>query len=407
MLYATPRAYANAVRRYTPGTPEHRVAAARAVLAYRAVQAHQSGDYSTASKALEGLGRLATFGEIDTAAISRNITRDLTNAAGRLTPDARAIATGQRVASIIGLVSSIISPVMSLITAAINDPGLTRAWNWVQLVLRGEVAPSFSEADLRLMASACGAWNGGIKAAVQGVAAAIEASVRLATINADSNTQADAATAIRVVNSLVSWVVTALDSICTNLATVFPPATLTPTCGAAGSPPRPRGGVPLSAAGCCAGLVFDSRTGTCVTPTPATPDFAARTRFQRAWTARRDVEAWLSVGNDTQKATARARDASTAAELCAAGQALLAFQNPLPAMPRAGVPAPINTSNVLTVAATLYSPPSTQAYCSIAVRPEGGCPVGCTAPGAGGGGGGAGIFAVALPAAALVWYMMQ
>lgn len=404
MPYATPRDYANAVRRYTPGTPEHRVAAARAVLAYRAVQAHQSGDYSTASKALEGLGRLATFGEIDTAALSRRISSTIATNSGRLSPDARAIATGERVSGTIAMVSGLVGGIVNIIGALSNDPGVMAAARWLNLIVRGDVSPSFSESELRAMASMCSVWTGGLRDGVRALPGIAEGIVAVAS---GGRPPSDAPQAIRVVREFADYVVLAFDTICTNLATVFPPATLTPTCGAAGSPPRPRGGVPLSAAGCCAGLVFDSRTGTCVTPTPATPDFAARTRFQRAWTARRDVEAWLSVGNDTQKATARARDASTAAELCAAGQALLAFQNPLPAMPRAGVPAPINTSNVLTVAATLYSPPSTQAYCSIAVRPEGGCPVGCTAPGAGGGGGGAGIFAVALPAAALVWYMMQ
>lgn len=406
MLANTPRAYANAVQKYPVSDPRRRVAAARAVLAYRAAQAQQSGDYATASRALYGLGKLAALGDVDTAAIARNITRDLTTASGRLTPDARAVATGQRVSSIIGLVSSIISPIMGLITAAINDPGLTRAWNWAQVVLRGDVAPSFGESDLRLMASACSVWNGGAKAAVQGVAAAVEASVRLATIGADASTSVDANLAIQIVNSIVRWVVTALDTICNNLATVFPPASLEPTCGAAGQPPAPRAGMPPSSAGCCAGLSFDR--GVCIAPTPTSPDAMALHRFQQAWWRRRNTEAFMSVGNEAQKATARADDASTAAALCAAGQELLAFRSVLPQMPRDGAPVPINTTNVLTVSATLFSPQSTRPYCSIAVRPAS-CPAGCAVPTSSfsGGGGGAGIFAVALPAAALVWYMMK
>lgn len=408
MLATTPRAYAAAVRRYAPGTPEHKVATARAVLAMAAAKAHQDGDYARASRALEGLGQLARFGDVDTAAISRNITRDLTNAAGRLTPDARAIATGQRVASIIGTVSAIVTPVMSLITAAINDPGLTRAWNWVQVVLRGDVAPTFSDADLRLMAGACAAWNGGIKQAVQAIAGTLEAAVRLATLNADAGTQGDARLAISIVNSLVSWVVAALDTICTNLATVYPPASATPSCAAAGVAPRPP--MASGAEGCCTGLVFDPNTGSCKQQNAAPePAQAARARFMTAWTRRRDVEAILSGApgpNARQIADAQARDASTAAELCAAGQALLAYQNPLPMMPRGApfTPPPINTSNYLTVTATLSRTASTTPYCFIARPPTGGCVAPCSG---GSQGGSAGIVALALPAAALLWYMMK
>lgn len=406
MLATTPRVYAAAVRRYTPGTPEHRVAAARAVLAMQAARAHQAGDYVKAGRALEGLGQLARFGDIDTAAISRNITRDLTNAAGRLTPDARALATGQRVSAAIQTIQSIAGPIMGLIVGAINDPGVTRAWNWVETVLTGRVAPTFTEADLRQMASACGAWNGGIKQAVLGVAGTVQGIAALAASTADAGTQADVRTAMNVIQSLVSWIVAALDTICTNLATVFPPPELRPTCAAAGVAPRPP--MASGAEGCCTGLVFDPATGSCKQPTAAPePAQAARARFITAWTRRRDVEAWLSVGNETQKANARARDASTAAELCAAGAALLTYQNPLPMMPRGApfTPPPINTSNVLTVAATLSRTASTEPYCFIAVPPEGGCSSPCV--GGGSQGGSAGIVALALPAAALLWYMMK
>jgi hypothetical protein len=410
MLTNTPGAYVAAVRRHTPGSSAHKVAAARAVLAYQAVKAQQDGDYARAGRALEGLGRLAHLGDVDTAAISRNITRNLTDAAGRLTPDARALATGQRVASIIGIVSGIVSPLMSLITAAINNPGLTRAWNWVQVVLRGDVAPTFGEEDLRLMASACAAWNGGVKTGVQAVAGTIAAAVQLATVTADPETQGNARTAITVVNSLVSWVVTALDTICTNLATVYPPASLSPVCAGAGGSPRPP--MAAGAEGCCQGLVFDPSDRRCKQPAVAPePAQAARTRFQRAWIARRNVEAKLAGVpgvSESSRANAVAMDASTAAELCAASSALLTYQT-IPQMPSRSndatfVPPPLDMSSYVTVAATLTRAPSTEPYCYIALRPTAGCAAPCSS---GSQGGGAGIFAVALPAAAVLWYMMK
>ena len=396
----TPRAYAQKVQRYAPGDPRRRVAAARAVLAMRAAEAAQRQDFAGARHALSGLEQLATFGDVDTAAISARISRDLTNAAGRLTPDARAIATGQRVSGIISTVAGIVGPVTQIIAQATNDPGIIRAVSWMNLIIAGQVSPSFGEDDLRLMAGACGAWNTQVKPAVLGIKGLLL--LALAAAGGDAATVGP-----QVVNSLFGWITTALDTICTNLATVFPPASLAPSCAGAGVRPG-SGDVPAGAAGCCPGLVFDPGSGRCQNESTVTPVGAAMARWVTAWTARRNVEVFLSGVpgvSATAIANAQANDASTAAELCAAETALLVYRNPIPA--RGTVPtadaAARSMTNTLTLAATFYSPPSTRPRCYILRPPASGCSCG----GVSSGGGSGGIVAFALPAAALVWYMMK
>lgn len=401
MAYAqTPRAYAQKVAKYAPGDPRRKVAAARAVLAMRAAEAAQSGDLAATHVALNGLDRLASFGDIDTAAISARISRDLTAAAGRVTPDARAIATGQRVSGIIATVAGIVGPVTQIIAQATNNPGIIRAVNWMNLIIAGQVAPTFGESDLRIMADACGVWNGGVKTAVLGIKAGLLLALTLAGGEA-------ATVGPQVVESLFGWIITALDTICTNLATVFPPASAVPSCAGAGVTPGGANGV-AGAAGCCPGLVYDATDDRCKFPSTTTPDQAAMTRWVAAWTARRNVEVFLSGVpgvSATALANAQMNDASTAAALCAAETALLAFRNPIPArgtMPSADAAARAMT-NSLTLAATYYSPPSTRPRCYILRPPASGCSCG----GVSSGGGNAGIVAFALPAAALVWYMMK
>ena len=417
----TPRAYAAAVQKYAPGTEKRKVAEMRAVLAAEAARAaHEDGDYARASRALEGLHRLGRFGDVDPRAIAEGITRDLTSAAGRLSPDERAIATGRNVADTIQLVQGIAGPIMDLITTQVNDPGLTRAWNWVQVVLTGRTPPTFTEGDLREMAGACRVWNGGVKVGVTGVMTGIRIAVAAARTAMNDSDKAAADTAMRVINSFVTWVVSAMDGICSSLGSAFPG--IDGSCvgvGRAGVPRRVSG-----AAECCAGFVRTPQ-GYCVPEREApTPAQQARARFERAFVARRNVEAALwAAQNPTITprptaaaiAAAQANDARTAAELCAAGQALLTFQNPLPAMPRSGAAAALDTRNWLTVAATLGAEPSSAAYCNLGIAPAGGCPSGCELRtsriiGGGGGGGaqgGGGAVAVALPAVALLWYLMR
>lgn len=431
----TPRAYAAAVQKYAPGTEKRKVAEMRAVLAAEAARAaHEDGDYARASRALEGLHRLGRFGDVDPGELTRRISSTI--ARRSLSSDAEALARGESLSTRITLVAAILGGVIQILAGLTNDRGIQRAAAWIDLIVRGRVNQAqFTEQELRDMASMCVVWSGGLRdtvVALTGIAlAGVQAWAVDPSRSAADRTEADRVTA--AIREFVDWTVFAFDTICSEFRTVFPRETSVNFCGPGGAGVNRAGGRATSAEDCCPPLVYNAARGNCVEarvePEPAA---AARRRFIGAWRARRDVEVLLWAKDcpslpplvAAQVESARARDASTAAELCAAGTALLAFQSPLPRMPVGSGDVEARAAAVTLVSPCTYEgglrfiqkmlvPPQTHPYCYIAIPPAGGCPAGCQPPvgGPSGGGGGAqsggGAVAVALPAVALLWYLMR
>lgn len=444
----TPRAYVKAISLYEPGSTEHRVASARATLALNAVRAYSNGDYALTSHSLEGLHRLAGLGEVDADALTRNISSAIEANTSGLSPEARALAAGE-ISNTALTVAGLVGGLVSILSAITPDPGVRAAADWMMLILAGRRPRSFTQSQLQEMANMCSVWTNQVRPWVANGPSVIRNGAEGGEAFFDNilgtppGVDPAFEAILRGVEQFAGWVLFAFDTICSTLTPVLPPR---PPCSPPGQPPRrigrnPATGqpLPLSAAGCCPGLVYSRASGNCEASVPASDADLARRRFQRAWVARRDVEALLYALRNPDKRTrllrqaqmdqAQANDASTATELCAASRALLAFRNPLPALGGARgeeitrPQARFDASNWFEFLSSLYSAPSTRPYCYIAIPPAGGCSADCR-PAAlrtdGGGprlnldfrsdgdkGGGGGAVAVALPAVALLWYLMR
>lgn len=431
----TPRHYVQQIERHLPGTPEHTVATMRAHLAVEAAKARRDGNYGRASLALAGLGKLAAFGEVDASALTRNINNMINARRAALGPEAAAALAGR--ASLIAGVAQFAGGLTSIIARATNDPGVMRMADWVNLILTGRMPTSISQSELMTMASACQVWNSSVKPVVNGLAVAFQAAALtgdLATAFAGGAGSSESTPGgslpssivdegFQVASEVANWIIFALDTICSELLRAFPAASSTQSCAADGR--RPQDG---TAAGCCPGLVLHP-SGYCrPEAVPLTAEQNARRRWQRAYEDRRTVETMITSPTVTPEVRANglARDRASADELCAAGADLL---NYIPVLPSRGTPptesmiqsgrtlldniatgrADPNATSTKLIGAIVFSglgsymPGGATPRCYIVTPPVGGCRAPCT----GGSGGGGNLIAIALPAAALAWYMMR
>lgn len=418
----TPRGYASQIRKYPMGDPRRTVAAMRATLATEAASAAREGDYGRSARALNGLHRLAGFGALDIPTLRDRIASSRGVATGTLSTNAAAVARNQasatRISGIIALIAPLASGISGLLAAAINTPESRAVGRWLQLLIDGRFnSAAFTESEVRAVRAFCSTSNT-VTSVVQQVTGVVMGVIQALAIasNANERTSADIELATQIINELVAWITSALNTICSEVTAVVPDASA--CAGAAG---RPTGGE----AGCCPGLIYRADIDRCVTALPSEP--TARAQWTRAVDARRNVEAVLAnpeAFTAAAVADAQARDGTTAFDMCEAEKALLLA---MATTPQRGAPPPESTivgvadrmakvragtatgadraALALGLAAMFnYLPPSSKARCYIILPPTGGCPAGC---GANTGGGAGAIVALALPAAAFAWYMMK
>lgn len=399
----TPRAYVAKIKQYPPGDPRRAVAERRAAYAITAARAARAGDKNTARRAVSGLLGLAGLGVIDTAAIAERIR--FHGAGGISTAEAQRMA--RTISTVAGLASGVVNIIASLPGM---DPGLSQALRWVDAILMGRTPPGI---DDRGVQDFCGVWR------TWGATFSTftENGILLVGQLANGGRPVDAEARNNIV-SIVRWIKAALDGLCADVPVPSPAPTAPVRCATNGARPDSIG-LPQDPLSCCAGLHL-AEDGRCMPPPrePLSAYAQAFSRWNRAFEARRLVEYALRNPAVTEAArrTAQANESATAAALCAAENALLAF---VPVIPQRGTPptaeqteaagrALAGEGNPLSRALYIgalysYSPPSSVPRCFI--RDRGGCS--CTnlhPPGTGGGGAGA---AIALPAIALLWYMMK
>lgn len=380
----TPRSYVAKIRKYPVGDPRRDVAVRRAALAVQAARAASAGDGVTARRSLEGLHALSRFGDIDPDALAARIRF---RAAGDVST-----TTSRRIATTITAIAGIASAIFNLIALAL-PPDVARVFRFVDALLMGRApAEALENADFIAF---CRVWNG-MSGGFSGVANGIIAGAVFLNAEQRSN-----------LRDIAAWIKLILDSICSEVGPVPPLPAPVP------EPPPTTVQRP--------------------DPPPPTPEAAAWQRWRRAVVARTGVELALvsPASTSTAAAQARARDASSAAELCAAETALLGYVDMLPAWGTQPSPAIIEqATRVLTdpalgptatasqrLAAGLrvvfavtplyaYLPPSAQPRCYIRTPPTGGCSCPRVRR-SGGGSDSGGIIKVALPAALLLWYMTK
>lgn len=397
----TPRAYFERAKRLPPG-PRKQRAVMQTMLAMKAADAGRRGDMVTASRALEGLRglSLAGLGDINPDAMAAIIRR---TSAGDISPE-----RARSIANTISTITSIAGTVVQIIALAVGgDVG--KVLRFVDAVIRGNAPPDFlSNNDF---VNFCRVW--------QGMSSGGFISIATSAVNAIASASRMPADSRNNINLFIRWTAAALDSICAEVPSVPPAgaAPASPPCVGAGVRPDNHG-LPQVPASCCptgsaaigganaGGALYLDQDGICknTPPAAASPQLAARQRWRRAVGLRQGAEALMRNTTPALRAAGLAADARTSTELCAAERAVLSFVTPTPALNQ-----PTSTT---------YVPPTTQPRCFLITPPEAGCScprvpsdwcsgAGCTTSDDTGTQSGGGIVTFALPAAALLWYLMK